>query len=559
MTDHSPDGPTPPDSGRPGSGQTATAEARQARQYSDRRVYQAKPITLGRSFGFGVLDLMGGGWNTIISGLMLYFFTTYGNVTALEAGSILFIARIVDAVVSLLIGPITDNFYRFRLGKKYGRRHFFLLVGIPLLLVIFPLLFVAGMGYWWYLFVYLAIEITIAMVLIPWETLPTEMTDDYTQRTKLSSTRMFLSATATFLVFFVPAQIKQTGDPNAYFITGLIFAVLFAVAVTITYFTTWERKLTPEFLAELEAQPKVSAGTQIKESLKAFGQAFENLSFVKHLSVYLLSFTGKDFFASALTFFAVYAVNTTESFGLYLQALSIVGLPVTIAAGFLMVRRGPRFLWTVSFTAIIVALTALGLVYLIQPSGVLAWLIVICIVYQAGRALLEFTPWNVYPFIPDVDKLISRQDRAGIYAAVMTFGRKSTGAIATLVLSWFLDLSGFVQPGTEGRPQLDPSCTDACPLVQTTGAVHTIALVTVFGPMILIVAALIIAQFVTLNARTHAILQAEINRLEAGGSKADVDPETQEVVEKLTGHPYAKLWPDVLPPGAAALNEDAQA
>ncbi len=92
------------------------------RDYSNRRVYQAKPITTGRSLGFGVLDLMGGGWNTIISGLMLYFFTTYGGVTATQSGSIMFIARIVDAVVSLFIGPLTDSLFRYRVGKKYGRR-----------------------------------------------------------------------------------------------------------------------------------------------------------------------------------------------------------------------------------------------------------------------------------------------------------------------------------------------------------------------------------------------------------------------------------------------------
>lgn len=511
---------------------------------------------MGRSLGFGVLDLMGGGWNTIISGLMLYFFTTYGGVTATQSGSIMFIARIVDAVVSLFIGPLTDNLFRYRVGKKYGRRHFFLMIGVPLLLLlIFPLLFIAGRGYWWYLFVYLVVEIVIAMILIPWETLPTEMTDDYTQRTKLSSTRMFLSATATFLVFFIPAQIKSTNNPNAYFITGLIFAILFAVAVSISYFTTWERKLTPEFLAELEARPKVSMTREVMQSVKSFGQAFRNSSFNKHLAVYLLSFTGKDFFASALTFYAVYAVHESESVGLYLQAPSIVGLPVTIWAGFLMVKRGPKFLWGVSFSTIIIAVLALGLVYLIQPVGILAWLIVICAVYQAGRAVLEFTPWNVYPFIPDVDKLISRQDRAGIYAAVMTFGRKSTGAVATLLLGWIMDLGGFLEPGTANRPKLDPSCTDACPLVQTSAATHTIAAATVFGPLILIGIALIISRFIYLNAETHEVLRAEIDRLEAGGSKEDVTPEARKVCEKLTGHRYEELWPEELPEGAIALNE----
>ena len=510
---------------------------------STRRVYTAKPITLARSLGFGVLDLMGGGWNTIISGLLLYFFITYGDITAIEAGTILFVARIVDAVVSLVIGPLTDNLYRSRLGKRYGRRHFFLMIGAPMLLLIFPLLWVSHQGFWYYLFVYLAIEVVMSMILIPWETLPTEMTDDYAQRTKLSSARMFLSATGTFFVFFLPAQIKASDSPNAYFITGLIFSVLFAAAVTTTYFTTWERKLTPEFIAELEARPKVPLGQLVINNFKDYGSTLTNSSFRKLLGIYLCSFTGKDIFATALTFFIVYAVQGSESFGLTLQALSIIGLPVTVLAGFLMVRKGPRFLWAMSYSIIIGSLLALGAIYLIQPASTTALLVIVGLAYQSGRAILEFTPWNVFPFIPDVDRIMSGQDRAGIYAAVMTFCRKSTGAIGTLLVSWLIDVGGFVKPGTAGGVQIDSACVDSCPLVQTSGAAHMIAMVVIFLPIILIAIAFAISRTMYLNPQTHRVLRSEIDRLEAGGSKADVTPESREVVEKLTGHTYESVWP----------------
>jgi oligogalacturonide transporter len=509
-----------------------------------RRVYTPKPITLARAVGFGVLDLMGGGWNTIISGLMLYFFTTYGNVTAVEAGTILFIARIVDAVASLLIGPLTDNFYRTRLGRRFGRRHFFLLAGIPALLVVFPLLWISHQGFWYYLGVYLLVEIVMAVILIPWETLPTEMSDDYTARTKLSSARMFLSALGTFLVFFIPARIKATDNPDAYLITGLIFSVLFAAAVAITYFTTWERPLTREFVAELDAKPRLTPMAALRQNLADFGSTLRNSSFRKHLAVYLLSFTGKDVFASALTFFVVYALNGTESFGLTLQALSIVGLPVTVAAGFLMVRKGPRFLWATSFSIISACLLSIGAIYLIQPTSVITLMVIVGVCYQAGRSILEFTPWNVFPFIPDVDRIMTREDRSGIYAAVMTFGRKSTGAVSTLLVSWLLDLGGFLKPGSAGGVQLDLACTDSCPLVQSSGAQHAIAAVTVLLPMALIVAAFVCSRFVYLNSGTHAVLRAEIDRLQSGGAKADVDPETRTVVQQLTGQDYDSLWPE---------------
>lgn len=510
--------------------------------HSHRRVYTPKPITLGRAVGFGVLDLMGGGWNTIISGLLLYFFVTYGDVTAVEAGTILFVARIVDAVVSLAIGPLTDNFYRTRLGRRFGRRHFFLLVGAPLLLVVFPLLWVSHRGFWYYLVVYLAVEIVMAMILIPWETLPTEMTSDYTERTKLSGARMFLSATGTFIVFLLPAQLKAADNPDAYFITGLVFSALFATAVAITYFTTWERQLTPEFVAALDRRARVQVGQAIVDNFKAFGSTFANSSFRKLLGIYLFSFTGKDIFATALIFFVVYSIQGSESFGLTLQALSIVGLPVTLLAGVLMVRNGPRYLWALSFGLISASLLAVGGIYLLQPASTAVLLVLVGIVYQAGRALLEFTPWNVFPFIPDVDRIMTGEDRAGIYAAVMTFGRKSTGAFGTLIVSWLLDLGGFIRPGTPGGVQIDPACTQACPLVQTAMAAHTIALVVVFCPLILIVIAFVISRSMHLNATTHEVLRIELDRLAGGGSTAEVTAETRAVVETLTGHAYDGMW-----------------
>lgn len=93
------------------------------------------------------------------------------------------------------------------------------------------------------------------MVLIPWETLPSEMTKDFNQRTKLSTCRMFLSASGTFLATFIPGLLIGYFGENsahAYLINGVIFAVLFMVCVFISWKVTRERELTPEMLSGLE-------------------------------------------------------------------------------------------------------------------------------------------------------------------------------------------------------------------------------------------------------------------------------------------------------------------
>lgn len=54
-----------------------------------------------------------------------YFYTTYCGLSVLEAGSIFAIARVIDAVLSPIMGYITDNFGDTWLGRRFGRRRFF--------------------------------------------------------------------------------------------------------------------------------------------------------------------------------------------------------------------------------------------------------------------------------------------------------------------------------------------------------------------------------------------------------------------------------------------------
>ena len=71
-----------------------------------------------------------------------------------------------------------------------------------------------------------------------------------------------------------------------------------------------------------------------------------------------------------------------------------------------------------------------------------------------------------------------------------------------------------------------------------------IALTFFLGTVILIVLAFIESRKVFLNKETHSVLEAEISRLENGGSKADVTPEARKVCEELTGRKYEDLWPE---------------
>lgn len=492
-----------------------------------------RKITIPVSIGYGITDIMGGGAFTVIGAWLLFFYTTFVGLSPVEAASIVAIARIVDAIVSLFMGSFTDHFYKHYLGKKFGRRRFFLLIGAPLMLV-YVLLWLDGMNFMFYLTVYLAFEIIAAMVLIPWETLPSEMTKDFNARTKLSTCRMFFSATGTFLATFIPGLlISYFGENNAdaYLINGAVFAVLFMVCVFISWKVSWERELTPEMLAELEAYGKQTAGMSKVTAL--LGLCMEYIStlkvraFRKHLAIYLCSFTGKDVYNTVFVFFCVYCLNVSSALAGTLLSMSIVGLPVTLVAGVAIIKYGPSRLYVFAYSVMLLCLVGLFMVYQFPTDNKAMLLVVLAAVYQVGRCVLEFTPWNVFPFIPDIDEMITRQRREGLFAAVMTFSRKTTVAIATFIVGVLLQVGGYVK-GSQ---------------VQPDSAIYMIAGLLFAGTAGLLLLAMWQALTFRLNKQSHKVFVDEVERLKAGGSKRDVSQATVAIVEDLTGYEYEKLWP----------------
>lgn len=141
----------------------------------------AKKITLLTQLSYGAGNLLGSGALAISGAWLLYFYTTFCGLSIFQATIIFSSSTYLDVVMNPLMGFITDNFYATKLGRKFGRRRFFILIGIPLMLI-YPMLWVKNMNFIYYLSTYILFEMTYTAVMIPYETLPIEMTNDFTQR-----------------------------------------------------------------------------------------------------------------------------------------------------------------------------------------------------------------------------------------------------------------------------------------------------------------------------------------------------------------------------------------
>lgn len=206
--------------------------------------------------------------------------------------------------------------------------------------------------------------------------------------------------------------------------------------------------------------------------------------------------------------------------------MSIVGLLVTLLAGLAIIKYGPSRLYIFAYTLMMLCLTGFFYVYRFPVENKMVMLVALAGFYQVGRCVLKFTPWNVFPFIPDIDEMITRQRREWLFAAVMTFSRKTTVAIATFIVGLLLQWGGFIK-GSQAQPQ---------------EAIQTIAGLMFIGTTSLLLIALWQALTFHLNKTTHKVFVDELERLKANGRKQDVSPEARRIVEDLTGHPYDTLW-----------------
>lgn len=509
---------------------------------------KGRKITMANAFGFGIGDFYGGGFGQIATYLPV-FWTTFAGLAVDTSTSVMGIATIVSAFAALVVGTLSDNFYRYKIGRKFGRRRFFLIAGIPILLVTL-IVWVPGLPAWLYFIGYALWIVANQLIMTPYSTLPTEMTTDFNGRTKLSTVRMFISGVTTAVVpAILTAALAGLGEKHSYSyqvaMVGLV--VLFCVALFIAYKSTWE--LTPEEtgfdVAAIETEQKQPFN--LGRTLHNIGMVFvdyfstlRNKSFRKHVLIYLLGQTFMDVFGQTWLFFVIYDWNKPAAFGSLLLSAAVIGEPLKPVFGWLFAKIGPRNMFILNFVGGIASLLGLAALWQAQDGmsdgtfTALAW--VITIIWLIFRAMVWFIPWNVFPFIPDVDEIMTGKNRTGVYSGFQAFLRKLTSGLATTFIGIYLASTGFIQPAK------DASGTMQYP-DQPVSAQNGIAFVVIGWVIIGLAIALVIGLTFKLNKKTDGIIVAEIDRLRNGGRKADVTPETRKVVEQLTGIKYEQCWP----------------
>ena len=374
---------------------------------------KTRKIGLANYLAYGAGDFLGAGTTALTAAWLLYFYTTFCGLTPIEATLIFAAARVLDAVVSPLMGFLTDNFGTTWLGKRFGRRKFFILLGIPCVFS-YSAMWVGEMGFWYYLATYLLFDMVYTMILVPYETLVPEMTDDFKQKTKFSGARISMAQMSAILASFLPGiLLSWLGKDNAssFFYASLVFSVLCAVMLTLVWCFTWERPREAWSEAALRAEAEkqnLTLAQSLNRLVIELSSTLRIKIFRQHLGMYLGGYIAQDVFNAVFTYYVVFVLMQEAAVASnLLGTMAIFQFIAVIAMIPLCIRFGPAPSYRMVVVLFGLSSLSYALLYYAGLSDVYSLLLLISAVAGLGRGGINYVPWNTYTYIADVDEAIT--------------------------------------------------------------------------------------------------------------------------------------------------------
>lgn len=395
-----------------------------------------RPVTIWAYLAYGAGDLYGGGTFFLVTTFCMYYLVNVVGLHPFVAGLVPAIGNVWDAISDPLMGYIADNTPQNRFGK---RRVWFLISIVPIavsfILIWFPVSIASERGrFIFYLCAYLFFFTAATVAYIPYAALSAEMTHDFAERNKLNTFRIMFSFISTLTAGLAAQPIidAYNGSKYGYFVMSIVFALFFALPWITLYLGTWELPAAP--------QPKQKA----RSFFLNFLFLFRNKSCRLHIAMYVCSYGALDIFMSLVLFYFVDYLGKSSFFIIAQGSLLITMMLVLPLYNKLATKKGHGAAYLTGLTLFVAGLILMSF-HRPDTSNVL--LILNVIMMGAGIAGGNLIPHQLLPFISDIDRLITGQNRAGTYSAAMSLTRKLfLGVVIMTVIGSVLSGIGYKNP-----------------------------------------------------------------------------------------------------------------
>ncbi len=413
------------------------------------------PIKLKIFYGSGqtINAIVDGAINTFL----LFYLTAVCGMSGFAAGVIFLVSLAVDGVLDPFIGRLSDRWH-----SRWGRRLPFMAVALPPMMIAALLLFALPRGlspallFGYVLILNLMLRIGLSVFALPHSALNAELTDDYRERSVLSTFRA-LFLVVGFAVILIPAfSVIFAGsdglqDRASYPSLGLLVAILLA---------GFGATCVVGIARDVLALPRATASDHDDATtfLSEIVQLFRNSSFVLLFVGAVLALVGQGM-ATAIGLHALRYFWKLPASAIQLPLLiQPIGMLVgTVAAGLLLKRIEKRdgvvgaLVVIALYPAVIVALALAGV---IVPGSTIGTVLVVAngAIFGACGAMCFVCFYSMI-----ADAVDEHDDRFGVrrealYAAALMIGSKAATGLGAFAAGIGLQWIGFSAPVDGGAP-----------------------------------------------------------------------------------------------------------
>jgi Na+/melibiose symporter-like transporter len=374
---------------------------------------------------------IGNGVFVTVPGLLLLFYMT--NILGVGAGlasAALFVPKLWDAFANPLMGGISD-----RSTSRYGKRRPFMLVGGIGTSLAFVLLFTAPkLHSELATAVYVTAVFTIAMTFyavfcVPWSAMPPEMTEDYHERTRITSVRMVLLTVGILVGGALAPSIAgadaegQGGSRASYATMSVVVACILGAAFLTAWWGTREGRSTAPLTGP---RPTLREQYDVVRANKPFVTLFLGYNLQAMATAAML--TGAQYVA-------VYVLGDSKKATLLFVFL-VAPCAVMVPLWRRFSRTRGKLLGYLLATGIW-GLTATSLVFARSEAEVVIY--VQMILLGVGYAGMQLFPYAILP-----DLITDEHDgRAGIFTGVWQGGETIAFAVGPALYGLILAVTSY--------------------------------------------------------------------------------------------------------------------
>ncbi len=370
--------------------------------------------------------------NTILNVYFALFLTDVVGVKPAIAAIAIFVGSTWDYVNDPIIGYISD-----RTHSRWGRRRPFLLFGALPFALAFTLL-------WWkpplessvalaiyYSIVFALYDTTATFVYMPYFALTPELTDDYDERTGLTSTRMFFSILGSLLAFTLPLWVVNGFHPEhagRVLMMGAVFGLISALPLFLVFFGTRER---PEFMNK-----KFTVG--VKESIKL---TWQNRPFIFGLIMFLFNGVTMSIIQVILLYYVKYVVLRESQSDMIMATIFVVAIIALPLWEWISRRLNKRWAYISGIAFLAVVLLVLSS---LTPETGMVFIMVLSVLAGIGVSAMHVMPWAIIPDAIEYGEWKTGERQEGMFYSLIMLAQKVASSIAVPLALLVLQASGYV-------------------------------------------------------------------------------------------------------------------